>query len=39
LRPEREPLTDDDFLQGEFILVRKGARAYGLVRGRATGRR
>jgi tyrosyl-tRNA synthetase len=29
--PEREPLAADDLLGGEFVLVRKGARTYGLV--------
>jgi tyrosyl-tRNA synthetase len=29
--PEREPLAPDDLLGGEFVLVRKGARTYGLV--------
>ncbi len=30
--PEREPLLPDDLLGGEFVLVRKGARSYGLVK-------
>ena len=30
--PEREALAPDDLLAGEFVLVRKGARTYGLVR-------
>jgi tyrosyl-tRNA synthetase len=30
--PEREPLAKTDLLGGEFVLVRKGARAYGLVK-------
>ena len=29
--PEREPITSDDLLGGEFVLVRKGAKTYGLV--------
>jgi len=29
--PEREPLASDDLLGGEFVLVRKGAKTYGLV--------
>ena len=29
--PEREPLASDDLLAGEFVLVRKGAKTYGLV--------
>ena len=32
LGPEREPLQPDDLLGGEFVLVRKGARSYGLVK-------
>lgn len=32
LGPEREPLRDDDLLGGEFVLVRKGARNYALVK-------
>jgi tyrosyl-tRNA synthetase len=32
LGPEREPLSDDDLLGGEFVLVRKGARNYALVK-------
>jgi tyrosyl-tRNA synthetase len=28
---EREPLAADDLLGGEFVLVRKGAKTYGLV--------
>ncbi len=32
LGPEREPLGSDDLLGGEFVLVRKGARSYGLVK-------
>jgi len=32
LSPEREPLASDDLLGGEFVLVRKGARNYGLVK-------
>jgi tyrosyl-tRNA synthetase len=28
---EREPLAADDLLAGEFVLVRKGAKTYGLV--------
>jgi tyrosyl-tRNA synthetase len=30
--PEREPLAADDLLGGEFILVRKGARSYGIAK-------
>lgn len=30
--PEPEPLRDDDLLGGEFVLVRKGARNYALVK-------
>ena len=30
--PEREPLAKSDLLCGEFVLVRKGARTYGLVK-------
>jgi len=29
--PDREPLAADDLLDGEFVLVRKGAKTYGLV--------
>jgi len=29
--PEREPMAADDLLGGEFVLVRKGAKTYGLV--------
>jgi tyrosyl-tRNA synthetase len=32
LGAERQPLSADDLLAGEFILVRKGARNYALVR-------
>jgi tyrosyl-tRNA synthetase len=32
LGPEREPLAADDSLGGEFVLVRKGARSYGIVK-------
>ena len=32
LGPEREPLAADDLLGGEFVLVRKGARTYALVK-------
>ncbi|HXT14531.1 MAG TPA: tyrosine--tRNA ligase [Gemmatimonadaceae bacterium] len=32
LSPEREPLKKEDRLGGEFVLVRKGARSYGLVK-------
>ena len=31
---EREPLGSDDLLGGEFVLVRKGAKNYGLVKAR-----
>ena len=30
--PEREPLQPDDLLGGEFVLVRKGAKSYGLAK-------
>ena len=32
LGPEREPLQAGDLLGGEFALVRKGAKSYGLVK-------
>jgi tyrosyl-tRNA synthetase len=32
LGPEPEPLRDDDLLGGEFVLIRKGARNYALVK-------
>jgi hypothetical protein len=32
LSPEREPLAKTDLLGGEFVLLRKGARSYGLVK-------
>jgi tyrosyl-tRNA synthetase len=32
LGPEREPLPSDDALHGEFVLVRKGARSYAIVK-------
>ena len=32
LSPEREPLQAEDLLGGEFVLVRKGAKSYGLVK-------
>src|SRR5512146_2139629 len=32
LGPEREPLGSEELLGGEFVLVRKGARSYGLVK-------
>ena len=32
LGPERQPLLDDDLLAGEFVLLRKGSRSYGLAR-------
>jgi tyrosyl-tRNA synthetase len=32
LDPEREKLRDEDILVGEFVLVRKGARSYALVK-------
>ena len=32
LGTEREPITKNDLLGGEFILLRKGARSYGLVK-------
>jgi tyrosyl-tRNA synthetase len=32
LTPEREPLSPDDLLGGEFALVRKGAKSYALVK-------
>ncbi len=31
LGPERQTLTEADFLGGRYVLVRKGARSYGLV--------
>jgi tyrosyl-tRNA synthetase len=34
LSPEREPVAKHDLLGGEFALVRKGARSYGLVKAR-----
>jgi tyrosyl-tRNA synthetase len=34
LSPEREPVGKHDLLGGEFALVRKGARSYGLVKAR-----
>ena len=30
--PERGPLASGDLLHGEFVLVRKGSKSYGLVR-------
>jgi len=32
LSPEREPLKPEDRLGGEFVLVRKGSKSYGLVK-------
>ena len=32
LGPEREPLQPGDLLGGEFVLVRKGAKSYGVVK-------
>jgi tyrosyl-tRNA synthetase len=32
LSPEREPLKREDLLGGEYVLIRKGARTYGLVK-------
>jgi tyrosyl-tRNA synthetase len=32
LGKEREVLSDDDLLGGEFVLIRKGARNYGIVK-------
>ena len=32
LGPEREPLAKTDLLGGEFVLLRKGARSYALVK-------
>ena len=32
LSPERGPLSPDDLLAGEFVLVRKGAKSYGLAK-------
>ncbi|MGE5099405.1 MAG: tyrosine--tRNA ligase, partial [Deltaproteobacteria bacterium] len=29
---EREPLAPDDTLAGEFVLIRKGSKSYGLVK-------
>ena len=34
LGPEREPLATTDLLGGEFVLLRKGARSYALVKAR-----
>jgi tyrosyl-tRNA synthetase len=34
LGAEREPVTTDDLLAGEFVLVRKGAKSYGRVKAR-----
>jgi tyrosyl-tRNA synthetase len=34
MSPEREPLAAEDLLGGEFVLVRKGAKNYGLVKAR-----
>jgi tyrosyl-tRNA synthetase len=34
LGPEREPLPASDLLGGEFVLLRKGARSYALVKAR-----
>ncbi len=31
---EREPLAAGDLLGGEYVLVRKGAKSYGLVKAR-----
>lgn len=32
VEPERAPLPKSDLLRGEFVLIRKGARSYGLVK-------
>jgi tyrosyl-tRNA synthetase len=32
LGPERDPLKKEDLLGGEYVLVRKGAKSYGLVK-------
>jgi len=32
LGPDRRPLTSDDLLCGQYVLVRKGARSYALVK-------
>ncbi|HEY4306409.1 MAG TPA: tyrosine--tRNA ligase [Gemmatimonadaceae bacterium] len=32
LSPEREPVSKDQLLGGEFLLVRKGSKSYGLVK-------
>jgi tyrosyl-tRNA synthetase len=32
LSPEREPVRKDDLLGGEYVLIRKGARTYALVK-------
>lgn len=32
LSPEREPVAKSDLLGGEFLLIRKGARSYALVK-------
>jgi tyrosyl-tRNA synthetase len=34
LSPEREPVSKYDLLGGEFLLVRKGSKSYGLVKAR-----
>lgn len=34
LGAEREPLSTSDLLGGEFVLLRKGARSYGLIKAR-----
>jgi tyrosyl-tRNA synthetase len=32
LSPEREPISKHDLLGGEFLLIRKGSKSYGLVK-------
>lgn len=32
LSPEREPVSKHDLLGGEFLLIRKGSKSYGLVK-------
>jgi hypothetical protein len=32
LSPEREPVSKHDLLGGEFVLIRKGSKSYGLVK-------
>ena len=39
LSPEREPVSKHDLLGGEFVLIRKGSKSYGLVKVRLAYRR